>query len=471
MIGTLVAFILVGAELAPCDPLEVPALPKPAEAGVYARVAEAELNAGREDTAVLAFRRAVELDPNHAVAKESWQRLCEKRAEGNEYDAALAMVNRRECTAALPRLSAIRSDTWRRPAALLAGICQYELNDDDAAERNLKLAAEDPALSRSARLFMVTLLRRKGDAAAAKRWLLLAQQDRSPSSPDALARLSRLLAGEGRLILDGSVGLTYDSNVNQTPIGSSAGAGQDGSAQGRASITARPLGTSGPFAFVSGDLTQQLTIQDLSLYGAQGGAGWLWWRGLQQVGLQYSYDYSWLGGPGYLSDHRLSAWAMWPVASFVLSAGYDVRFERYLPTVFTPYSGNRHTLSLGAAWTSGSWWVGLGYRGVVDVTADPTLSYSEHGPTVDLVVQPTLAWRVFFSGSVGFRPYFEFDESLGLQRSDFVWNVRGGGIYALTDTLSLVASVTARGDRSNVASLSYVEIITTASLVFHMGLL
>jgi hypothetical protein len=382
---------------------------------------------------------------------------------------AAERVEQEDWRGALAALREVQSGELKQSAALLAGVCHYHLGEEAAAKSEFSLAKEDPALADVAELFLGLLARREGNTAEARQWLALVARSGDPSLRQSAGLLQRSLTEEGRLSLSATAGLGYDSNVNLAPLGASSGAGQDGLANAQATVVGRPLGESGPFFQTTGLVRQQFTLHDFSLYGVQGAAGWEWVQQGRRVGGQYSYDYLWLGGQGYLSAHRLTAWVFWPLGTLTLSGGYDLRFERFLPALYADFSGVRHTLTAGATWRSGIWSLGLSYRLAWNGTRDATLTYLEQGPAADVQVKLHARLQGFVTAMAFSRPYLEVDPNLGLERRDFSLLGQVGLSYALGDSVALVGTFLVRHNHSNIAALSYLEMVTTVSVAANLG--
>jgi tetratricopeptide (TPR) repeat protein len=436
---------------------------------MYLWVAQEEQRAGHVETAIVAYRAALEHNPSDTNALRGWTELCQARRSAAAYRLAAERVEHEDWQGALDALADVQALQLTRSATLLAGICHYHLRQDAAARAELELAMEDRELADVAQLFLALLARRDGDAAQARQWLSQVAHSADRGLRQSAELLQRTAHKESRLSLNTSAGLGYDSNVNLAPLGASAGNGQDGMALAQATVVGRPLGASGPFVQAAGQVRQQFTLHDFSLYGIQGAAGWEWVSHGKQVGAQYSYDYLWLGGEGYLSAHRLSGWALWPLGRFTLSGGYDVRFEHFLPTLYADFSGVRHTWTAGLSWSSGIWWAGVSYHLAWNPTRDPALTYFEHGPAVDFQVQLHPIVRAFAMALVVSRPYVGVDPDLGVERRDLGLLAQAGASVALGDSLALVGTFIARGNSSNVAGLSYVELVTSVSLVANLG--
>ena len=143
MTGAILALILGAAD--PCAPVVPAATPAPAEAAVYRAVGDQERAAGSADAAAVAYRDAAALDPADAASRKALQALCRQpAARADPFEAGLRRMEAHDWRAAAESFGEARRATGDRSAALLEGICRYNLGEDAEAAPLLRTAEGRP---------------------------------------------------------------------------------------------------------------------------------------------------------------------------------------------------------------------------------------------------------------------------------------------------------------------------------------
>jgi len=453
---------LWAAAIDPCAPIEA-APPSPRDRGqvaVYLGIGDDELRAGARDTAIVAFQEVVRREPSNPHARAALARLCQETrgagaGSGGRFAEALALMDagrRREAAALFEEVRLAEDES---AAALLEGVCLYELHDDRRAEPLLREAAADPALAESARVFLGLLALRADDRARATELLRAAAASDSPTLRQTAAELLRAARRDGRGGASLLAETGYDSNVALTPNGTpTLPNSRDGAVGLAAAGSWRPLGRSGPYLRGAGQYRKQLQLGAYDL-GAIGGA--LGWRQFLSgaasggtVAGEYSYDFFTLGGASYLSAHRLAAEGELEWARVVLALNAFARFESYPQAETAGYSGTRlageATVSLRFV---SDLLAGCGYRLGHDGAREASLAYWEHGPACHVWWSARADVRLLADASLAFRSYEAPDPMTPtIERRDRIvdgllaaeWNVRAQWALRLALTARKAAS-------------------------------
>src|SRR6266540_1717595 len=304
MIAASLAIALALGAPDPCAPVEVARAPDPGAAESYRAVGDAERAAGSHDTAAAAYRAALALDPADARSRAALALLCAEEARDGAFERGLRRMQAGDRRAAIVAFDEARAARADRSAALLEGICFYELGEDERARPLLSEAEADPAHRNAARLFLGLVALRAGRSADATALLEAAAADHrlGPAALD-LARLARR---DGRVVVSVLLDATFDSNVDLTPD-RTADLTREGDASGGATVLLRvaPWGDSGPFVRGTAVLRNQARYDALDLGGGGVAAGWQAGRGGGYLLGEASWDYRELGGAPYLSAPRL----------------------------------------------------------------------------------------------------------------------------------------------------------------------
>jgi hypothetical protein len=450
----LLALLIAAAD--PCALPEPANPPDPAAAEVYLEVGESE-------NAPEGFREALRLDPSNVRALARFQATC--RPGDERFERARARMDAGDCAAAIRLFERIRAEGPSPPAALLEGICLYELEQDEPAQTLLLEAESDESVADSARFFLGLIARRRGEQAEAQRLFTEVAQGTSKvaEQADRLLRESRT----GRAL---SISLLaesgYDSNVTLSPSG--APAGGDGLGSFAAALLWKPI--DGLFARATGFYRAQLQLPDYNLGAAGAALGYVLGPASRQLSAEYDYDFVALGNAPYLSAHRLAAAGRLGVGPVSLGAAYGVRFENYRTATTSPFSGTLHGAQLSATLrVAESAWVEVSYRGARDLAAYPETSYLEHGPAAGLRLAIG-TFRASAEAGAAFRSYDDVDPALGVQRQDALLDLAAVGEYDLSPRWTLRLSVGGRDAISNVPELTYLRGYATLGVAFASGL-
>ncbi len=467
-VALLLAAAVTAATLDPCAPLEPSGAPDSATAMEYRSVGDAERAAGRRDSASAAYRAALSRDPGDAAARAGLAALCKGQRDSAFY-RGLGLLRGGECAAALPTFEEARL-SGDRAAALLEGICLYQLEDDARATALLREAETDAGGQDSARFFLGLIALRDGRADDAAALLDSSAADRR-LAPFA-QELSRAARRQGKLVLSFMAESGWDSNVDLTPDGPPASSSAaDGTAEATAALSFAPLGESGPFARASASWREQLRLDEFDMHAVGASAGWQVGRGRRHALVEYGYDYRDLGGAPYLSAHRLLAEGRVDLAkTWSLGATYTARLESYLST-FSDYSGLRHigeidvTADLGRQWTVSAAW-----RGGRDGTRLSSFSWWEQGP--HLSVRKALAprMRMGLEAAWTWRTYDAADVGSPV-RADTYADASALLELDLAERFTLRLAATAREASSNRPDFRYTKIVPTVALAYTFGLM
>ena len=361
-------------------------------AQLYLAVGDEARDAKDFSAARVAYRQALRRgDPNAAArladvcrvtADESRITQPADAAAVDHFSDGLTLMRSGDRARAIAAFEQVRAAREDPAAALLEGVCEYELGQDDRARPLLEIAQKHPNTAATASFFLGLVALRQGDDDRAT--LLLdaaaAQDDRLKSPAATLLKVARR---DGRLVLSALTEIGFDSNVELLPDGSqTTGGSADGSALVASGLILRLFGPSGPYARIAGQYRQQFVVSSYDLGDVIGAAGARWERGRQELGAEYSYDFMSLGGSAYLSAHRLAAYGRGWHGVFGLAATYFARFESFLEDTTSAYSGLHHDAEAQALWrASRPLTFALGYHVGLDGTYhNPDLSYLEQGP-------------------------------------------------------------------------------------------
>ena len=443
----MIALLLALAD--PCTPPKPAAQPDPAGAQAYVEVGESE-PAGALD----AFREAVRLDPSNARAQAGFAAACRPGSD-ERFEKARALMDAGDRAAAIAIFEQLRPNP---PAALLEGICLYELEQDDAAETALLEAQADESTADAARFFLGLLARRRGQDTEADQ--LFGEVAQGTSS---VAEQARRMLKPTRLSVSALLESGYDSNVSLSP--SNAPLGGDALGSLAAAVVYRPI--EGLFLRASGVYRAQPSLSDYDLGAAGGAAGYAW----GPLSAEYDYDFVALGNAPYLSANRLGLALRLPAGAWIFSAGYGARFENYRTGDTANFSGTLHGAQLAAALRlSPSATVELAYRMARDVAQLDSTTYFEHGPAA-AVRAAAGRLRLSAEASAAFRLYDGADPGLNnVQQQDTILDASLLAEWDLAAQWSLRLVMGGRDQIANVDELTYLRGYVTVGLGFAAGL-
>ncbi len=486
--------LLVGAVatevLDPCVGVDAPTghAPDPAAAALYRAVGDEEMAAGHAATAKTAYRQALRRDPGDAAARSGWEAMCRGQTDlgpapsGPTIDIAQAhfeegvrQMRRGDRAAAISAFETVRAAGPDPGAALLEGICQFELGADQRARVLLEEARSTPGIGATALFFLGLIALRDGDDQVASTLLAAAVADDNRIGASA-AGLLRLARRDGRLVLSAATEMGFDSNVALAPDGTAnpGGVGEggvgDGYGVGMIGTVLRPFGQSGPYARVTAQYRKQLQVTAYDLGDLSGAVGFHAGRSDHAVAAEYGYDIVSLGGNPYLSAHRLLGTGRVTHRALSLTATYAARFESFLTSNAAGYSGLRHEAQATADWgLPRGFALGLGYHLDRDGARDAVLSYFEQGPLVLLWLGRGSALRLLAEARLTFREYAQVDPDYGLARSDRYLDASAAGEIDLSDHWTLRITAGGRRALSNVADLEYTKLTTGVGLAYTIG--
>jgi hypothetical protein len=458
----------------PCAPV-VPASTPDREAAAQARaVAGEEEAAGQAETAAAAWRLAASLDPADATAPAALRRLCRPRdaaAEGDPFGAGVRAMDAGRYADAAERFRAVRAGSGRVDAALLEGICRYELGEDAEATRLLREAEAEAAHRETARLYLGLLALREGAAREAS--TLFDEAASNPLLAPFARDLARSAAWDGPLLLTLLAEAGYDSNVSLTSA--QVGPSNKGDALGGLSLgaVARPFGANGPFLRATAGAQEYARLERYDLTLLEGAAGWRWWKDGTGVTGEYAYGSRTLDGNAYLTTNRLLATGALSLGPVTLGAAWQGRWESYA-TAYSPWSGfaqradGRVTVALGPRLR-----LGAGWSWARDATDDPVLAWSEQGPRADLRWLQGARSRLLLEAGAAVRTWdrhdpgviYEASASASAVQRDVIVEGSAAWEWDLNARTTFRLGVLVRTESSNVPAFDYgAKVVPTASI-------
>lgn len=472
MIAALLLALAAAADATdPCAPVEPRAEPDAASAAAYLAVGEAEQARGALPLATAAAREALALDPLSAPARALLAALC--TAAGSEQRLLegvrlLKLGDRRGAAAAFAQA---RQGAIGAAAQLLEGIARYELGEDEAARARLLEAAKDPQLADEAGLFLGLIALRTGEADEAARRFEAAARSREPSLQGPAASLLRLARRGGRLSITGVASAGFDSNTDLAPDGApTAGGSGDGAGVAGLSALLRPTGETGFYARAAGSYRKLLRFPAFDAGSVQGAVGGQLGAEQRHLRAEVGLDYVALGGISYLSAQRIAGDARYAISDVGLSAVYAARFESFLTSVASGYSGLRQSAELAADLRAGPGTFGVGWLLTRDRTDVREFAFLEHGPRAFARLPVTPRLRLGLDASFVLRGYDIVDAALGIAREDRYLDAAAIGELDLTDRLAVRGALGVRRAASNVASFVYTQVTGSLGLAFSAGL-
>ncbi len=463
----MIAFALLLAAADPCAPPEPAPAPDPDAARAYVEVGESEQ--GRP-AALEAFREALRLDPANAAARSGFLAACS--AQDDRFERARKLMEAGDRAAAIRLFEEIRAEGPSPGAAMLEGICLYELQQDGPAEALLLEASASDDVGDSARLFLGLIAQRRGEQTEADRLFQDVAQGTSlvREHADRLLRESR---GGHALTVSLVAEPGYDSNVSLSPSGEPAGADGMGSLAG--ALVWKPI--SGMFVRATGFYRAQAQLSNYNLGAVGGAVGYTYGPPARQLAADYDYDFVTLGDAPYLSANRLAITGRLGLGTVSLAAAYAVRFENYRTGTTAPFSGTLHGGQLSATLqVAEGARVELSYRGARDLATYVETSYFEHGPAAALRFSVG-ALRASLGTSAAFRLYDDVDPALtstafpnGIQRQDVLLDATVAGEVDLGQHWTLQLSLGGRDAISNVPELTYLRGYATLGVAWSWGM-
>ncbi len=463
MIAALLASLALGAA-DPCAPVEPAAATDRIAASAYRAVAETEVAKGARDTAILAYRSAAALDPTDRVSRGALQRLCGAGPRTDPFHDGMAKMDAGDLGGAIADFRAARGRTDDPSAALLEGICHYELGEDRDAEPLLLAAERSPEDADLAKLYLGLLALREGSASRAAS--LFDAASASAAIAPVASDLARLARSEGRWALTLVAASGWDSNVNLAPPGAPPARQADGLYALGATGLLRPWGSDGGYLRAQGLLNQQLRLGAFDVAGGDLAGGWQLRRDRWSGIAEYDFSYRTFGGAPFLSSHRLLASAWTAVGDVTLGASYLARFESYADG-FSPFTG-----TVQAGEVRSSFGVGprtrlaLAYGLARDAARLSILSYVEHGPRAELRIATARGVRLGADLAATFRSYDAFDATLGARRSDTYFDAGALAEWDLSPGWTAHVALHGRRALSDVAGFEYAKLVPMIGLAY-----
>ncbi len=452
----------------PCGSVEPAPRPDRDAARAYRAVAASEQAAGSVETAVSAYRDALANDPADGESREALERLCRSPLPPDPFREGIRLMDDGKYRPAAEAFRGARAGDAAPSAALLEGICRFELGDDGEARALFQEAAEYPPHREEARLYLGLVALREGAAAEAA--ALFESAATNPALEHTASDLARLARREGRLVLSVFAESGWDSNVALAPNGTPSGpVAADGLYALSVNALFRPQGSEGPYLRAGGFLQDQLKMGAYDFGGFDGAAGWQLGRGERGLLVEYDYGARSFGGSSYLAVHRLLGSGWLRSGRALLGGSYLVRFERYAPA-WSSFSGTLQRAEVRASLlATPEIRLGLAYGAGRDAASDPVLSWLEHGPRAELRIAVGRA-LLGADASVTWRPYDSYDPALSARRADTYLDAAAFAEWELDGRLSLRLSLLGRRALSNVPAFAYDKILPTVGIGYTVGL-
>ncbi len=468
MIAPLLAALTLAASSDPCAAVAPLPHPDPASAPLYREVGDSERAAGHREPALAAYRDALRNDPSDAKSRAALEGLCRAPAHADPFQEGVQRMQAGQPREAIPFFERARAGGPDPSAALLEGICWYNLGDDEAAEPLLREAEARPEHREMASYYRGLVALRAGSSSEAARLFDVASAD--PTLEHLSSDLARVAHRDGKLVLSILAESGWDSNVSLAPGGTfGPTSASDGTYGVSATALYRILGPSGPYLRASGFLHDQFQLGAYDLKGVDGAVGWQVGRGDRGALAEYDLGYRTFGMNPFLTSHQLLGSGWFTAGGVVWTASWLGRFESY-DSGFSPFSGFfqhgelRATFPLGARVLAGLAY-GLGH----DSTQQSVLDFTEHGPGALLRFGLTPRLRLGVDAAFTFRQYGAYDPTLSAQRSDQYLDGAAFTEYDLSNHLMARVALTGREAFSNVDAFAYTKIVPTVGLAWIGG--
>ncbi len=466
MIAILLAStLLLAAGGDPCAAVEPAPVADATAAAVYRAVGDDERAAGTIDTAILAYRTAVSLDPEDKAARAALAELCVQRgAPGDRFQRGLALLEAGDTTGAIAAFDATRAAGADTSAALLEGIAQYERGELEAARPLFQEAMADPAHRDAASFYLglIALQQGAGPEAAA----LLDAAASNPGFAPAAADLARLARREGKLVLSVLGEAGWDSNAALAQSGTPVSSSSDGAGALTFGALYRPNGDSGPYLRGLGSYRKQARFGEIDLGGASLAAGWQHRKAGKGLLGEYEYDYRALGSASYLSAHRLLAAGWLALGDVTFGVSALGQQQSYLASLYVPFNGLYLRGEASARMAVGDGWLEIAYRAARDGAKQEDLRWFEHGPRAALRWPLSLKARLGLDAAFTLRSYAAVGSALGLKRSDVYVDGAAFVEWDLDQRWSMRGALVGRVASSNAASFSYTSLAPTLGLAW-----
>jgi tetratricopeptide (TPR) repeat protein len=467
VIAAIVASLLLSTAADPCAPVEAAPSADPVAAAAYREIGAAEAEKGSRDTALLAYRRAAELDPGDRASRDALGRYCRDAPRADPFRDGMQRMDAGDLRGAIEAFRAARTRSDDPTIALMEGICHYELGEDRAAQPLLREAQRSPDDADVASLYLGLAALRAGEGARAA--ALFDAASASPGLAPFAADLARSARTDGRWALAIVADSGFDSNVNLAPLQGTPSRQGDGVYTLGATGLFRPRGSDGPYFRAQGLMNQQLHLDAYDVAGGDLAAGWQVvggrWSGLAE----YDFGYRTFGGSPFQAAHRLLASAWTNVGGVTVGASYLARFESYF-SGFSPFSGTAQAAEVRASFGLGPRArLALAYGLTRDAAQLSILSFLEHGPRAELRVAMSRRVRLGLDLAGAIRAYDVFDPSLGARRSDTYLDAGALAEWDLSPGWTAHVALHGRDALSNVAGFEYGKLVPTIGVAYTLS--
>jgi hypothetical protein len=429
---TLLTAVAALAELCAAAP-EPPVARDPADSAAYSDVGDEAQAAGDAPTAVIAYRKALALDPDNARAKAGLAALCE---DDGALLAAIARYRAGERAAASAALMAIAARGSSAGAHFFLGVIALDAHDAPTAIRELELAGRDPEY-RELAASLLRLARRDGALSAA-----LLVEPEADTNPQLLPGTPPLGALTGPPVTD----------VDLLTV---------------ATVTARPWRWLALRNVLTWRKQRQLSALDFLGEDAQVAAELTGER--DRVALQYDLDYDLLGGARYLVAHRAGAALRHEWPSVAVVASYAVRRRDYARDSELAFTGWVHAADAGAVVSLGrGLQLDARLTGRRELTVDGEFANLSGGVRLAVRTRSTESARLIASIATGYARY-DLAQPDGLFRRDVPAEVTADVEVDLGDHVTAIAGASATRNASTIEDFRYAKLVVRAGLVVALG--
>lgn len=463
------ALLLVSVLLAvgePCEAVTAADAHDAEAARAYAQIAEEELLAGAEKSALVALRQAVAHDPGADDLKQRLGELCRRTHSQETLRLARRALEQNDPAGALTLLDAL--DEAGGEAALLSGMAHLELDEYEVARAQLESAQTDPAARETAKLLLGVIALREGHYRAARLAFSDLRGAQDPTVRRTLRALHPLSSARTAISLSAALIAGYDSNLTLIPDGTpEATLAADAGGHALLALSVQPFGPRGPYVLGSAQLGRQVRLRafDSTAFFAQ--AGWRW----ALAELAYRFHHSAFERVPYVSSHAAVLAAQLTQGAFDGWAEAAVISEQFHAPILERYAGVGQTADVGGRWRASRVWLHARYGVRHDGAGDPWLSALEHGPRLGVTVFPASLLRLGVELSASHRAWLAEDPALGARRDDLILGALFSGEVQLLRDLSWVGTFQAFQSHSNFAAFRYHRWSVSTGLRLSVGLL
>lgn len=468
----------------PCAPIAARSPPDPELARTYAEVGRSELARSDPQAAAVALRRAAELDPGDPTLRRDLAALCQQgdAAPRALLAEAVALAEAGDFRASLARIERVRAGVAGAgrlgpELALVAALNRVELGDDDEARAELQHAATSTTVGELARLLLAVVAFREGRSVEGAELLAPLTRSPAPGTARAALEIERFLGRRlgRRLTLAAGVDLVADTNPGLSPDNVAPPvqllARQDTAIRGALAAHFTPVeGQIAPYADVAFAYQKQRLLDVLDLGTLDGVAGVKLGEDALGGAIEYLFEYQAQGGSRYAFAHDVGAHAHYARRGLRLSAGYLARFESFLATGTSGYSGLVQVVQLESAFDlSALLWLQIRYELFRDGTDDSANTYDGHGPRVRFSVWPQDWLRTAAEADLSFRYFDPASAVTGTVRQDTQVDALVSADLFLGAGVSLRIDGVYRRVFSTINAEGYDRLIATVGVRYEVG--